>query len=84
MGLGANEDGHCSGCDSDHLRPWGTQCLAYKDAIKKCEELNLDPSGYKQYLDLNTVRRAKDLPGLVCAVNLNHLNSIKNTGTVKD
>lgn len=62
MGLGANEDGRCSGCESDHLRPWGTLCLAYKYAIQKCADLNFDQSEYRQYLDLNLVRRAKDLP----------------------
>lgn len=62
MGLGANEDGHCSSCDSDHLRPWGTQCLGYKNALEKCADLNVETTEYKQYLDLNLVRRAKDLP----------------------
>lgn len=62
MGLGANEDGHCSMCDVDHLRPWGNGCLAYKDALVKCSDLNIDPSEYKLYLDLNLVRYAKDLP----------------------
>lgn len=61
MGLGANEDGHCSSCDIMHLRPWGTQCLAYKEALSKCDELNLDHSDYKLYLDLNLLRYAKDV-----------------------
>lgn len=62
MGLGAHEDGHCSGCDTDHLRPWGTQCLAVKAALQQCKELNIDESEYKAYLDLDVLRYAKDLP----------------------
>lgn len=62
MGLGANEDGQCSMCDAAHLRPWGNGCLAYKGALEKCKDLNIDPSEYKLYLDFNLVRFAKDLP----------------------
>lgn len=62
MGLGSNEDGHCSTCDTSHLRPWGSNCLAYKEALVKCSDLNIDASEYKQYLDLNLVKYAKDLP----------------------
>lgn len=64
MGLGTNEDGHCSSCDSDHLRPWGTQCLAYKNALEKCNELNLDPGEYKH--------RAKDIQEPSGGSNLGH------------
>lgn len=62
MGLGANEDGHCSTCDVYHLRPWGTQCLSYKNALQKCQDLNIDVTEYRKYLDRNLVRYAKDLP----------------------
>lgn len=62
MGLGAHEDGHCSTCDISHLRPWGTQCLSYKNALEKCQELNIDESEYRNYLDANLLRFAKDLP----------------------
>lgn len=62
MGLGAHEDGHCSTCDIAHLRPWGNQCVAYKSAIEKCTELNIDESESKKYLDANLLRFAKDLP----------------------
>lgn len=67
MGLGAHEDGHCSGCDTDHLRPWGTQCLAVKAALQQCKDLNIEESEYKAYLDLDVLRYAKDLPPLTGA-----------------
>lgn len=62
MGLGANEDGHCSTCDVSHLRPWGGNCLAFKEALVKCEDLNIDSSEYKQYLNFDVLKYAKDLP----------------------
>lgn len=62
MGLGANEDGHCSTCDVSHLRPWGGNCLAYKEALQKCTDMNTDPSEYKQFLDFNLLKYARDLP----------------------
>lgn len=62
MGLGANEDGHCSSCDVSHLRPWGSNCLAYKEALVKCSDLMVDSSEYQLYLDLNLLKYAKDLP----------------------
>lgn len=83
MGLGANEEGHCSGCDSDHLRPWGTQCLAYKEALQRCTDFNLDQSTYKQYLDLNLVKRAKDLPGYD-ASNITGGTAVEQHGSPED
>lgn len=62
MGLGANEDGHCSTCDGTHLRPWGASCLAYKGALQQCKDLNVEETEYKNYLDFNLVRYSKDLP----------------------
>lgn len=62
MGLGANEDGHCSSCDVSHLRPWGGNCIAYKDALQKCSDMSTDPSEYKQFLDFNLLKYARDLP----------------------
>lgn len=78
MGLGANEDGLCSSCEVAHLRPWGTQCLAYKGAVLKCQELNIDISEYKHYLDLNLVRYSKDLP------KIPETGAGDKTGQVKD
>lgn len=62
MGLGANEDGHWSGCEKYHLRPWHTQCMVYKKGIENCTEMHIDTSNDGPIFYVNIVRRAKDLP----------------------